>query len=178
MACADVFITLLIDFNRTAYAVSRGDAQQIVEQAAEGIIVGSFDAGIMLNALQTATISLGYGTTAIGGIRYYPEKMVRLLELPAKTYPIAGMTIGVIDRDHLPKTKPRVPVESFAMRERYDSQKVKDGVDTYDRQLRAWWDNQGLEKMKSYSASLAETYTTNRYYKIASTLADQGFIFK
>ncbi|ATF95373.1 FMN reductase [NAD(P)H] [Cedecea neteri] len=175
---ADVFITVVIDFYRTAYSVSRANTEQIIEQSAEGIVVGTFDAGIMLNALQTAAESLGYGTTVIGGIRHNPEGMIKLLGLPSKTYPIVGMTLGVIDKSNFPEVKPRVPLESFAMNECYDSQSVKKGVDEYDLVLRQWWDRQGLTYMKSYNDELADAYSANRYDKISSSFIAQGFKFE
>lgn len=86
VATADVFITIVIDFNRTDIASRFESQKQIIEQSAEGIIVGAGDAGITLNALQTAANSLGYGSTAIGGIRNNPKAMIELLKLPKKNF--------------------------------------------------------------------------------------------
>ncbi|MEZ5672568.1 MAG: hypothetical protein R3E08_09355 [Thiotrichaceae bacterium] len=49
-----MFVTFVIDFNRTAIAIESLGKQQYIEQSAEGIIVGAIDAGIMLTALQAA----------------------------------------------------------------------------------------------------------------------------
>ena len=53
-------------------------------ELADGILVGAVDAGIMLNAIQTAAGALGYGTTAIGAVRSNPEKFIEMLNLPVK----------------------------------------------------------------------------------------------
>ena len=61
VATADVFITIVVDFNRTAFAVEQAGETQLIDKSAEGVLVGAVDAGIMLNAIQVAAESLGYG---------------------------------------------------------------------------------------------------------------------
>ncbi|MFZ2709194.1 MAG: nitroreductase family protein, partial [Leptotrichiaceae bacterium] len=90
VAGADIFILVTIDFYRSTYAMKKEGKQNVIPMSAEGILVGAVDGGIMLNALQTAAESFGYGTTAIGGIRRNPDKMVELLELPEGTFPLVG----------------------------------------------------------------------------------------
>jgi FMN reductase [NAD(P)H] len=58
---ADVFVAVVIDFNRTAFAAELGGKEQVIERSAEGIMVGAIDAGIMLSSLQTAAEFFGYG---------------------------------------------------------------------------------------------------------------------
>ena len=94
IAQADCFIAIVVDFQRPAEGVRSTGKQQVIEQYAEGILVGAVDAGIMLQALQTAAESLGYGTTAIGGIRRDPAAMIALLGLPDKTVSIPSVRFG------------------------------------------------------------------------------------
>lgn len=178
VAGADLFITIVIDYQRSAEAARLAGETQVVEQSAEGILVGALDAGIMLNALQTAAAALGYGSTAIGGIRANPQAMIDLLGLPPKTFPVVGTTLGVADTSKMPQLKPRVPLASFALTERYDLAAVQAGVASYDAELRAWWDAQGLTQMPSYVASTAGTYRRIYFPKIATTLESQGFAFQ
>ncbi len=178
VATADVFITIVIDFNRTQEACALQNKQQLIHAAAEGLLVGAGDAGIMLNALQTAANALGYGSTAIGGIRNNPQAMIELLGLPEKTYPIFGITLGVPDATKVAQVKPRVPLASFAMPETYNAQAVKQGVATYDQTLRQWWDQQGLSNMPGYSAQTAQFYQMVYFPTVAKTLLKQGFNLK
>lgn len=177
VAGAEVFITVVIDFNRTSLASGIAGAEQVIHGSAEGIVAGAVDAGILLQAIQTAAESLGYGTTPIGGIRRDPEAMIELLQLPARTYPVVGTTIGVPDQSRLARVKPRVPLYSFAMHEVYDAAKVEEGVRSYDATLRQWWDEQGLQQMATYSDAVAGTYKSIYYPHIARTLEKQGFRF-
>lgn len=175
VATADVFITIVIDFNRTAQAAQLANKQQVIHQSAEGLIVGAGDAGIMLNALQTAANALGYGSTAIGGIRNDPDAMIKLLGLPKNTYPIFGITLGVTDTSKQALVKPRVPLDSFAMQDKYNTEKVQAGVEAYDKTLRQWWDKQGLTQMRSYAEETAQFYSQVYFPNVAKTLRQQGF---
>lgn len=177
VAGADVFVAFVIDFNRTAEAAKIAGTQQVVERSAEGILAGTVDAGIALATFQIAAGALGYGSTAIGGIRRNPAALIELLGLPARTYPVVGATLGVPDPERLAQVKPRVPLESYALAERYDADKVAEGVATHDQVLRAWWDGQGLNQMGTYSQDTAKTYSTVYFPSIAATLRAQGFEF-
>lgn len=178
VAGADVFITIVIDFHRAATAMAKVDQELAINQSAEGIMVGAVDAGIMLNALQTAAESLGYGTTAIGGIRGNLQAMIELLGLPEKTFPVVGTTIGVPDNTTPSAVKPRVALSSFAMNERYDAQAVAQGALQYDADLRQWWDANGLPDMPSYAANTGQYYSYIYFPTVAQTFEQQGFKFQ
>ena len=178
VATADVFITIVIDFNRTAIACEMAGKEQVIHASAEGLLVGAGDAGIMLNAPQTAANALGYGSTAIGGIRNDPEAMIKLLDLPKKTYPIFGITLGVADTSKGVNIKPRVPLHSFVMKETYNQAMVKQGVESYEETLRVWRDAKGLKDFPGYTQMTSQYYQNIYFPKVAKTLLNQGFDFK
>lgn len=178
VAQADIFVVIVADFNRTSYAAQCAGKEQVIDATAEGLLIGAVDAGIMLNAIQIAAELLGYGTTAIGGIRKSPEKMIELLGLPKNTYPIVGTTIGVPNKDKYPQIKPRVPFNTFAFSNTYNDALVKKGVKEYDAILKDWWDAQGLSQMPSYNNVIGDGYSYVFYPNVAQTLAEQGFDFK
>ncbi|MDG3085506.1 nitroreductase family protein [Vibrio hannami] len=177
VATADVFVTVVIDYHRAETAMKEIDQEMVISRSAEGIVVGAVDAGIAVNALQTAAASFGYGTTVIGGIRNNPEAMIELLGLPKNTFPALGSTIGVPDKDILSAVKPRVALDSFAMSEKYDAEKVAEGAKQYDADLRQWWDNIGMKEMPSYTAQTAQFYSKIYFPQVAKTLEQQGFVF-
>jgi len=178
VAGADVFITVVVDFKRGALVADMVNKESQLESSAEGIIGGALDAGIMLSALESAINSLGYGSTIIGGIRNDPEGMVSLLELPTKTFPIAGITIGVPDESKASLVRPRLPLESFAMAEKYDVNVVKEGIVQHDKASREWWDKQNLNQMPAYIESVGNFSSQVFYKQIASSFSKQGFEFK
>ncbi|PSW09370.1 NADPH-dependent oxidoreductase [Photobacterium rosenbergii] len=177
VATADVFVTVVIDYHRAGAAMKHAGQDMVIAKSAEGIVVGSVDAGIAVNALQTAAESLGYGTTVIGGIRNNPQAMIDLLKLPENTYPALGSTIGVIDTNVASAVKPRVALESFAMDEKYDAEKVTQGAIQYDRDLRKWWDSIGLTDMPSYTAQTGQFYSNIYFPQVAKSMKSQGFKF-
>ena len=177
VASADVFVAIVIDYHRAESVMEDMGQKLVIPQAAEGILAGAVDAGIMLNALQVAAEALGYGTTAIGGIRRDPAAMAELLGLPKNTYPVLGTTVGVADPDMPSAVKPRVALDSFAMYEKYDAEKVAEGARQYDKDLRQWWDDIGMTEMPSYAASTAQFYSQVYFPNVAKTLEQQGFGF-
>ena len=134
IATADVFVGIVIDFNRTNTIVVSLGKKHVIEQSAEGIMVGAIDAGIMLSFMQTAAEALGYGTTSLGSVRENSDTMIKLFNLPPKTFLAVGCTIGVPTQtaQNAP-LKPRVALESFAMEDGYDNEKVKEAVLAYDK---------------------------------------------
>lgn len=176
---ADVFITIVVDFNRTIFAVEEAGEKHIIDQSAEGILVGAVDAGIMLNAIQVAAESLGFGTTAIGAVRNEPSAMIKLLNLPLKTFPIVGTTIGVSTKEAKDAPlKPRIPIEGFAFEDTYNDKAVKDGVLKYEKQMKQYREDHNMNYLQSYCEQTA-TYYKNIYFReIAENYKSQGFEFK
>jgi FMN reductase [NAD(P)H] len=179
VATADVFVAVVIDFNRTNIAAIAEGKTQIVEQSAEGILMGAVDAGIVLNHLQSAAEALGYGTTAIGGIRANSDKMIELFKLPKRTFVAVGSTIGVpTQKAKEAPLKPRVPYESFAMQDVYDSKKVEEGAHAYNKEFKEFRDKTGSGSMPTYFEITANAYEKSYARKTGTVLEAQGFRFK
>ena len=179
IATADVFVVIVVDFNRTIFAVEQAGEKHQIDKSAEGILVGAVDAGIMLNAIQIAAESLGYGTTAIGAVRNDPEAMIKLLNLPIKTFPIVGTTIGVPTKEAIDvPLKPRIPIESFAFENKYNDKKVKDGVLQYEKDMKKYREDNNMNYLQSYCQQTASYYKNIYFRKIAENYKNQGFEFK
>jgi len=178
VAIADVFVAIVIDFNRTNHAAIATEKTQVVEQTAEGILMGAVDAGIVLNHLQSAAEALGYGTTAIGGVRANSDEMVKLFGLPKRTFVAVGSTIGVptLNAKNAP-LKPRVPLEGFAMEDVYDEQKVKEGSYAYNQEFKEFREKTGSGDMPTYFEITANAYEKSYYRKTGKVLEAQGFKF-
>lgn len=179
IATADVFVGIVIDFNRTSAIVESVGRNHIIEQSAEGIMVGAVDAGIMLMQLQMAAEALGYGTTAIGAVRSKPDEMIKLFNLPQKTFLAVGCTIGVpTEKARTAPLKPRIALDTFVMKETYDSEKVRKGALAYEQTLKTFRDATGSGSMPTYAEITSNYYADAYYRKTAKTLVAQGFAFK
>ncbi|MCX8507077.1 MAG: nitroreductase family protein [Alphaproteobacteria bacterium] len=177
IAQADLFITFIMDYRRTEIASRRIGQRQITQHSVEAILAGAVDAGIMLTSLQTAANALGYGCTAIGGIRNDPLAMIELLHLPSLTFPLVGLIMGVPDPQKYPKIKPRLPAASVIMSEHYDDAAMQAGLSGYDDRMRHWWDAQGLSQMPNYSQEIAQYFSQTDQGKVLQALRQQGFLF-
>lgn len=179
VASADIFITIVVDFNRTIFAVEQVGEKHQIDNSAEGILVGAVDAGIMLNAIQVAAESLGYGTTAIGAVRNHPDAMIKLLGLPKKTFPIVGTTIGVSTKDAVDAPlKPRIPIEGFAFEDKYNDEKMKDAVLKYEKEMKHFREENNMDYLQSYCEQTANYYKNIYFKKVAENYKIQGFEFK
>lgn len=179
IATAEVFVGIVIDFNRTNAIVESLGKKHVIEQSAEGIMVGAIDAGIMLSFLQTAAEALGYGTTSLGSVRENSDTMIELFNLPAKTFLAVGCTIGVPTQEATnAPLKPRVALESFVMEDSYDKEKVKEAVLAYDKNFKSFRDATGSGSMPTYSEMTAKVYSNIYYRKTGKVLEAQGFSFK
>ena len=175
IAQADLFITFVMDYRRTEFACRRIGQSQITQRSVEAILAAAIDAGIMLTSLQTAANALGYGCTAIGGIRNDPQAMIDLLHLPHLTFPLLGLIIGVPDPQKTPKIKPRLQATSVIMSEHYGDAAMQAGLDGFDTTMRQWWDAQGLSQMPNYSQEIAQYFSQTDQGKILQILKNQGF---
>ncbi|MDX1808295.1 MAG: nitroreductase family protein [Sulfurospirillaceae bacterium] len=179
IATASVFVGVVIDFNRTSTIVESIGRKHVIEQSAEGIMVGAVDAGIMLDHLQSAAEALGYGTTAIGAVRGRADEMIKLFKLTQKTFLAVGCTIGVpTEAAKNAPLKPRVSLDSFVMEGSYDSEKVKAGALEYENTLKTFRDETGSGSMPTYAEMTSKYYADIYYRKTGKTLEAQGFAFK
>ena len=151
IAQAEAFIFVLIDFHRGVYASNSLGKRNIAPKSADGILVGAVDAGIMVNALQTAAFALGYGSTV-------------------------GTTIGVPAERKLTRVKPRVPLDTFVFEDTYDAKKVEEGIEFHEKDTIKWREENNTPQLPSYKEMLVRIYE-NFYNKSKQDLEDQGFKF-
>ena len=172
IAEASVFVFVVMDFYRGVYAAESVGKRNIGPLSADGII----DAGIVVNALQTAAIALGYGTTVIGAIRKNSKEIIKMLGLPKYVFPLIGSTIGVPAERPLTRVKPRVPLDTFAFEDKYDAEKVKEGVEFHEKDIIEWRKENGTPQLPSYKEMIVRIYE-NFYNESKKELEEQGFKF-
>ena len=165
--------TILATAQRAANSVGK---RNIGPKSADGLLVGAVDAGIMVNALQTAAHALGYGTTVIGAIRKATKEFIKMLELPEYVFPIVGTTIGVPVERKLTRVKPRVPLDTFVFEDTYNAKKVEEGVEFHEKDTIEWREENGTPQLPSYKEMIARIYE-NFYNTSKQDLEDQGFRF-
>lgn len=172
IAQAPVFLVFTMDFHKTGLAARRHGRTQVIHESSEGLVLGTFDAGIALGGSLVAAESLGLGVVPIGGIRKDPAAMIQLLGLPEGTYPVAGLVVGhPADRS---APKPRMDRRAFAHPERYDAAAVEAAVVEYDRTMEAYYRDRG-DKATDWSSQLSGMYQQVYFPLVHPTLVAQGF---
>jgi FMN reductase [NAD(P)H] len=173
---ANVFMIFCIDYNKTKKASKKAGFDQVIHETLEGLLVGTVDVGIMVEAAQLAFESHGLGTVMIGAIRNNPEYLIDMFNLPQGVFPVVGLSVGHpeegVDRD----PKPRLDISTFAHFESYNDD-MDDAIDEYDKVM----ENYNLEKYnvkKGYSESVGKFYSSPYYRQVVPILNKQGFKLK
>ena len=172
VAKAPVFIAVILDFYKTGVAVEAAGEKQEVHETVEGLLAGVTDVGIALATLLSAARSLGMGTVPIGGIRRNSQAMIDLLELPPRSFPIVGISIGHIDKPAF--QKPRLPMKAFRHDERYHTEGIKEAIAAYDACLTDYWKGIGRTDGKSWSKNTAEAYKQMCFRDVKPAIEKQG----
>ena len=173
IAKAPIFLAFVVDYYKTNLAVEKTGQKQMMHESVEALVVGGIDVGIALGRAMVAAQSLGLGIVPIGGIRRDPEAMIKLLELPPMTFPVAGMCIGHIDKHA--EQKPRLPLPSFRHEEVYHRAELRSMIDAYDLTLVQHWKKIGRAEGESWSQSIATPYSKIYFPLVRPLLEKQSF---
>ncbi|MDN0082981.1 NADPH-dependent oxidoreductase [Crenobacter sp. SG2305] len=176
IAQAPVFITVVMDFSKTALGVEVAGKQQVIHDSIEGTMVGAVDAGITLGRLMAAAQAEGLGVVPIGGIRRDPQAMIKLLNLPPLTFPLVGLALGY-PATAAPR-KPRLPLSTFRHDERYQAEGIAEAITDYDRELLDYWQSIGRTDGLPWSQNIAQYYQSVYFPEVAPAMRAQGFSFE
>ena len=172
IAKAPVFIAVVVDLYKTGLGVEKAGAEQVFQRTLEGVLAAVSDAGIAMATLMAAARAFGLGIVPIGGIRRDPQAMIDLLELPPNTFPVDGVVLGYVAEES--SQKPRMTIESFRHDEKYHPETLQPAIDACDRTLQEYWQEIGRTDGFSWSANMAQHYST--FSRLIKSVAQkQGF---
>jgi len=171
---APVFLTVLIDYFKTAQGVAQAGSEQRVHRDEEGLVMGAVDAGIALEAMMVVARGQGLGVVAIGGIRRDPQAMIDLLGLPPLTFPVVGLCIGYAATETV--IKPRMALESFWHDETYDTTVLPAAITSYDREIVEHWHRVGRSGGGAWSETMATYLGKAEPRPVGEVLRRQGFL--
>jgi FMN reductase [NAD(P)H] len=121
------------------------------------ILIGTHDVGIAIQNAVVAAESLGLGTVDIGAIRTKIKEVTKELNLPKYVIPMIGLCVGYPDDN--PGLKPRIPMKGVFFEEKYDTEKVKAGVDEYDEIFKKYLaERDSNSRDSNWSKSISNTY--------------------
>ena len=155
-----VFLIFCADFYRVSLAFKKeGKNEEFKKYIAQfdPILIGSHDVGIAIQNAVVAAESLGLGTVDIGAIRTKIKEVTKELNLPKYVIPMIGLCVGYPDDN--PGLKPRIPMKGVFFEEKYNTEKVKAGVDEYDEIFKKYLaERDSNSRDSNWSKSISNTY--------------------
>lgn len=77
---------------------------------------------------------------------------------------------------HYETLKPRVPFESFAFFDKYDGEKVEEGVEIHEKETIKWREEDGTSQLPTYKEMIDRIYGQS-HLETKKHLEKQGFEF-
>ncbi|UII68975.1 nitroreductase family protein [Pseudomonas sp. HN11] len=172
IVAAPVFITVVVDFHKTAVGAALNGNEHQIQRHLEGMIAASTDGGIVLSTMMVAARSLGLGVVPVGGIRANALEMIKLLDLPQNTFALCGMVLGHV---RVPAAqKPRLSIDTFCHYERYTTDALAPAIVAYDQHLMRHWQIIGRADGQSWSSTIGRTYARNYRVDLKAQLLTNG----
>lgn len=166
------FLLFVVDFNKI-YQISEYEKIPLeITQYLEGLLIGSVDVGIGIEAATVCAESLGYGTVVIGSIRKSAKAIIEAYNLPKYTFPLLGLCIGYKTEE--PTPKPRLAMESFVHYNTYALNNFQQSVEEYNKTMHTYYDEEENPD-DSWSRFVATFYSKGYWKELSSVYKEQGF---
>ena len=172
------FLLFLADFNKISVAASATGAEMPrFTDTLDGLIVGTVDASLAMMSAITMAESLGLGSCPIGYARTAaPEAISTLLNLPAGTFVVCGLSIGLPREE--PDLKPKQPRELVVFDNLYpsDNNALADALKAYDSTIREYNATRaGSKTDHDWINHILHYYSEAMGYTMLNALRRRGF---
>ena len=97
----------------------------------EGFFNATVDAALVMQTFILAAETAGLGCCPISALRNHADAVARILELPEKVFPVAGLCIGYPAAEGF--VSMRLPLAVTVHHDRYDDNRLAEDVAAYDR---------------------------------------------
>jgi len=168
------FMVLCADMQRINYACKKSGKGEL-DGYTEHFIAATVDIALVAENILLAAESCGLGGVFIGGIRNNPQVVSELIELPDHVYPAFGLCLGWPKRKN--PTKPRMPVTSVLHEERYDANSIAPAVDSYDEQMKKYYEERGENaKISDWSSPTTNAIQGKKREHMLTFLQERAFL--
>lgn len=177
---AAAVLTFCADFNRTTLWAQNRKAAPGYDNFLS-FINAATDALLYCQSFCNLAEEQGLGTCFLGTTVYQPAEIIRILNLPKLTMPVATITLGW--PDECPELQDRLPLEAIVHKEEYHDYTSAD-IDKYYAEKEALPENKHFVEI-NHKETLAQVFTDCRYTRkdneqMSKTLIDalrqQGFL--
>lgn len=177
---AAAVLTFCADFNRTTLWAQNRKAAPGYDNFLS-FINAATDALLYCQSFCNLAEEQGLGTCFLGTTVYQPAEIIRILNLPKLTMPVATITLGW--PDECPEQQDRLPLEAIVHKEKYHDYTSAD-INKYYAEKEALPENKHFVEI-NHKETLAQVFTDCRYTRkdnehMSKTLIDalrqQGFL--
>lgn len=142
---APLILLFVADLARAGLIADEAGAPSDGFDYLESFTVATVDAALAAQNAVIAAESLGLGTVYIGALRNHPEEVAKLVGLPPRAAVVFGLVLGWSDATRPAAVKPRLPQSVVLHRETYDLGGQSTAIAEYDRDARAFQEEQGQD---------------------------------
>lgn len=170
MEKSSVFLVFLADLARTSEVSKHYDVDYQATDNLDVLLTATTDAALACENAVVAVESLGLGCVVVGSIRRFADKVIDLLQLPAYTYPLFGLSIGkpVVDM----YVKPRLPEQAVVHYDKYHPYSYE-LISEYDKTMAKFGE---ARETKLWSKKFADYFSNQHPEVTINGLKRQGFI--
>jgi nitroreductase len=178
---APVFLVFLGDARRLD-RIGELRGHDLNNATLEGFFNAAIDGALALQTCILVAETIGLGTCPISVLRNRIADVEKILELPDKVFPVAGLCLGYPDQPGF--VSMRLPLEATVHIDRYDDSRLAAAVDAYDKRRDARFsirDKQrdpqrfGTAEFYGWSEDKARQATVPDGVGFAAWLKAQGF---
>ena len=159
---------------RRLLAASEIHGQEFANDHLDHFFNASVDAALVLQNLIVAAEAVGLGTCPISVIRNHADKVSKLLDLPERVFPVAGLCLG---RPAEPgRISPRLPLSATLHHDRHDAGDLSRSLSDYDRRRgnAEGFDPQGPE-FQGWSEAKARMYAVEQRRDFGAFIRQKGY---
>ncbi|ASK27797.1 NADPH-dependent oxidoreductase [Neisseria chenwenguii] len=130
------------DLARNSEIAEMQGVNPVHQGSADRFLAGVYDCSIAAQNMVLAAESMGLGTVYLGSILTDAARVIELLALPERTFPVFALAVGYPDQS--PEQKPRLPAAITHMENRYTpvSEHLPE-LTEYDRLLTEYYQTRG-----------------------------------
>lgn len=173
--CADLYrLSRAADKHATCDGQGEKPPERYADTA-EHLLVAAIDTALAAQNAAVAAESMGYGICYIGAVRNQIAQLSELLQLPKLVVPLFGMCIGVPDQ--APLIRPRLPLEGILFTDRYQLERIEQGIERYDQVYSEYMSERSKGKVSTpWSLQMHKRLTEPIRLHMKPFLQDKGFM--
>ncbi|QEY23580.1 NADPH-dependent oxidoreductase [Neisseria animalis] len=173
-----LFIFVADTARNSAIAETQG-LDPVYQSSADRFLAGVYDCAIAAQNMVAAAESMGLGAVYLGTILNDAAKVIELLGLPPRTFPVFGLALGY--PEFQPRLKPRLPSAIVHMENRYvpvTETAQQQALAEYDAEMAEYYSKRGSGSREETFSRMAGKYTHTQQAKrtqLGKLIRQQGF---